>query len=384
MNNNKLIIAAAGAGKTTLLVSDALKQKGQRVLITTYTQNNELEIRNKILELNKFIPENISVQTWFSFLIHHGARPYQGCIYSTNIKGMIFTQSRSGVKCICKGRPIVFSELKEFAKHYFCNGAYIYSDKLAKFVVRCNEKSKGMVIDRISRIYQHIFIDEVQDLAGYDLEILLLLFKSNSRILLAGDPRQVTYLTHHENKYSKYRNGMIKEFIRDQCPNGICNIDENTLSHSHRCCDAICNFASNLYPNLCRCGSKQVIDSHHQGVFLVKPKDVKRYLEIYKPVELFYNKAEYPALNYGQSKGLGFERVLIYPTQTIEKYLSDGNLSKTIKKKGSQKTEIKPAFDIAKFYVALTRAKHSVGIVYDYDVNTNIEGTVKFTFPKEV
>lgn len=46
-----------------------------------------------------------------------------------------------------------------------------YSDKLSKFVFKY-EKSKGVVFDRLSRIYNYIFIDEVQDLAGYDLELI--------------------------------------------------------------------------------------------------------------------------------------------------------------------------------------------------------------------
>ena len=49
MNQNKLIVAAAGAGKTTFLVNEALKIKDERVLITTYTQANEAEIRKKII-----------------------------------------------------------------------------------------------------------------------------------------------------------------------------------------------------------------------------------------------------------------------------------------------------------------------------------------------
>ena len=50
--NNKLIIAAAGSGKTTFLVEEALRQKKGKVLITTYTQANEAEIRKKIIEEN--------------------------------------------------------------------------------------------------------------------------------------------------------------------------------------------------------------------------------------------------------------------------------------------------------------------------------------------
>ena len=80
LTNNKLIIAAAGSGKTTFLVEEALKQKEGKVLITTYTQANEAEIRKKIIEENHkknglaCIPENVTVQSWFSFLLQHGVR----------------------------------------------------------------------------------------------------------------------------------------------------------------------------------------------------------------------------------------------------------------------------------------------------------------------
>lgn len=77
MKSNKLIIAAAGSGKTTFLVTKALTQKNEKVLITTYTQANELEIRKKFIELNGCIPSNVVVQTWFSTLLQHGVRPFQ-------------------------------------------------------------------------------------------------------------------------------------------------------------------------------------------------------------------------------------------------------------------------------------------------------------------
>jgi len=207
--NNKLIIAAAGSGKTTFLVDEALKQKEGKVLITTYTQANEAEIRKRIIEKNKCIPKNITVQTWFSFLLKHGVRPFQGILFEKKIKGLILVNSQSGLKGYTKSkRPIYFGEEKEFEKHYFSNALKIYSDKLSKFVFRCNEKSNGNVIDRISRIYSHIFIDEVQDLAGYDLELLKLFFNCSSTTLLVGDPRQGTYSTN-----SAPKNGSVPKSV---------------------------------------------------------------------------------------------------------------------------------------------------------------------------
>jgi DNA helicase II / ATP-dependent DNA helicase PcrA len=171
MSQNKLLVAAAGAGKTTFLVTEALKIKDERVLITTYTQANEAEIKKKIIEINQCIPHNITVQTWFAFLLQHGVRPYQGSLFEKEIKGLILVNSPSGLKAFrfpcsackqgqpthgcskCRG-PIYFGEAKEFERHYFSKETKIYSDKISKFVVRCNERSHGSVIERLCKIIQ--------------------------------------------------------------------------------------------------------------------------------------------------------------------------------------------------------------------------------------
>ncbi len=221
MKNNKLIISAAGSGKTTYLVNKALELPNtEQVLITTYTEANEAEIRNKILDKRKYIPSNITIQTWFSFLIQHGVKPYQGTmndvLWDNDVKGMILVNTQSAFRFPGKRGPVYWGE-SDFEKHYFTKSWLIYSDKISKFIVKCNDESNGEIINRISQIYPHIYIDEVQDLAGYELELVKLLFESTSNIILVGDPRQVTYLTHHSTKYKKYKNGRIKEFILDEC-----------------------------------------------------------------------------------------------------------------------------------------------------------------------
>src|SRR4030042_263854 len=95
MANNKLIIAAAGSGKTSYLINEALKIKKDKLLITTYTQANEEEIRKKFFILNKCIPENINIQTWFSFLIKHGVKPYQCYLYDKEVKGLYLRNDQS-------------------------------------------------------------------------------------------------------------------------------------------------------------------------------------------------------------------------------------------------------------------------------------------------
>jgi DNA helicase II / ATP-dependent DNA helicase PcrA len=384
-NQNKLLIAAAGAGKTTFLVREALKIKNESVLITTYTEANEAEIKKKIIKENlegKFVPSNITILTWFTFLLKHGVKPYQGAandiLFEKNINGMSFVKEQSGYWYTNKsGIRICYGE-DEFEKYYFNPELKIYSDKISKFVFRCNTKSNGNLLDRLSRIYSHIFIDEVQDLAGYDLEILKLLFKSNISTLLVGDPRQVTYLTHHERKHTAYKDGNIKEFVNDKCKSLSCLIDETTLRKSHRNNLEICNFSSRLFPNLplsepCNCSNCRKYVTDHKGIYVIHEPQVNKYRHQYSPAVLRYEDSISPEWNFGKSKGLTFDRVLIYPTKTIIQYLNDGKLTKTVNGK------IKKSFDITKFYVALTRARYSVAIVYDYnDVEVFIEGIQKW------
>lgn len=368
MNQNKLIVAAAGAGKTTFLVNGALKIKEERVLITTYTQANEAEIKKKIIEVNQCIPPNIIVQTWFSFLLQHGIRPFQGGLFEKEITGLILVNSQSGLKYYFKGKPIYFSEEKEFERHYFTKDTKIYSDKISKFVFRCNANSAGAVIERLCKIYSHIFIDEVQDLAGYDLELLKLLFKASSNTLLVGDPRQGTYSTNSSAKNKQFKKAAIINFFEDDSL-GI-ETDTTSLTTNYRCNEAICNLSNKLFTDLPPTTSGNNDTTTHDGVFLVREADIDEYLKTYSPVQLRENvktevNANYRVMNFGESKGLSFDRVLIYPTNPILKWLADNN------------SELAPT-SRSKLYVALTRARYSVGIIYNYSDSLTIDGIHKW------
>jgi DNA helicase II / ATP-dependent DNA helicase PcrA len=383
LKKNNLIIAAAGSGKTTLLVDTALSIESANILILTYTNANESEIKKKILEMNTIIPANIKTQTWFTFLLQHGIKPYQGSfnqsLFEKKINGMQFVDGKSGVKFTTKDGKKFYWGIEDFEKYFFSSIYQIYSDKLSKFVILANESSEGRIIQRLENIYSHIFIDEIQDLAGYDLEFLKLLFKSKIAVLLVGDPRQVTYLTHHAAKHPKYQDGRIKEFVLTECKKYNVNIDELTLSVSHRNNEQICNFSSLLYQNLeaskaCDCKKCRRLDVSHTGIWIVKVEHLESYKKQYPQLIILKSKNSIaPEWNYGKSKGLGFDRVLIYPTEPIRKYLKDGLLKKNVKGK------VVDAFEIAKFYVAITRARYSVGIVFNYEeMDTFINGIQKW------
>ncbi len=358
--NNKVIIAAAGSGKTTHLVEEALKITDKKVLITTFTIAAGKEIRGKIIDINGYFPDNITVQTWFSFLLQHGVRPYQKNAFDCDIKGMDWVKERS------------VPRIPEYKiTHYINSGnKNIYSDKVSKFTIKCNRESGGKVIERLSKIYAHIFIDEVQDLSGYDLCFLELLFNSNINILLVGDPRQSTYLTSNSPKNTQYAGFGIIEFFK-KFENRNLLIDTQSLTVNHRSIPAICDFSNKLFPDYPPTQQGGTALSGHDGLFLVRQSDVAQYLEQYEPMQLRDRtttkniNTNFSVMNFGESKGQAFKGVLIYPTGPIKDWLKDN-------------TSTLASTSRSKLYVAITRAKYSVAFVYDYKDGETIDGVNRY------
>lgn len=372
MGANEVVIAAAGSGKTTLLVREALKVVDARVLITTFTDSNEEEIRKKFHEIRGYVPSNVSIMTWFTVLIRHGVKPFQHPLFDFEVKGLLLTDKRSGFRYMMGKIPVYWAEAN-FQQFYFTSQQKVYSDKLSKLVIRCNEMSQGAVLDRLSRVFGHIFVDEFQDMAGYDLDIVRRLFAGPSRILLVGDPRQVLYQTHHEARHEQYTGGKIAEFLQAEIPRTVpYTVDTSTLALSHRNSAEICMISSKLYPHLgashaCACTNCRKGDGKNPGLFIVKPDKVHQFLNEYQPVQLRLNVStigvdnRFPAMNFGLSKGLGFDHVLIYPTGDMVKWIKNNNQVLADKTR-------------AQLYVALTRARHSVGIVYDVKKSESVPG----------
>lgn len=342
---NRIIVAAAGSGKTTLLVNEALSRPNSRILIATYTEANEAEIEKKFFEKNGCVPSNVTLSGWFAFLLQHGVRPYQGCVTETRIEGLHFNQ---GISANFKK--------EEDLDHYLNKRNQIYRDKVSKFALKCDGLSEGRVIKRIAGIFDEIFIDEVQDIAGYDLDLIELLMDSEASILLVGDPRQGTYSTSDSPKYRKFKKSGIIDYFRHVVaarPDAL--IDETSLSVNHRCNLALCEFSDTLFPDFPCATSSNMRTTGHDGVFLVRECDVEAYLYIFGPMQLRYWRRTPVAdsaavMNFGESKGLTFERVLIYPTKDFAEWLMN------------RATELTP--DVrAKLYVAITRARFSAGIV---------------------
>ena len=105
--------------------------------VLSVDDNASLEIKKKFIEKKGFIPQNITIQKWFSFLLQHGVRPYQSAmndeLHDKKIGFMLFNGTSAQFK----------SEEKNFNEHYFTKDFKIYSDKISKFVMKCNEKTNN-------------------------------------------------------------------------------------------------------------------------------------------------------------------------------------------------------------------------------------------------
>jgi DNA helicase-2/ATP-dependent DNA helicase PcrA len=343
-SNSRVLIAAAGGGKTTRIAAQALSESGTRTALITYTRNNVGELERKIYEHSLTIPAEIKVLSWYSFLLREMARPYRNSVYPRRIDGLAWVE----------GRSPVYAKEADTAAHYFADERHIYSDKIAKFVCKCETSSGGAVFRRLAQRFDHIIIDEIQDMAGHDLDLLEMLLKSPIRVTMVGDHRQSTYTTNNAARNSAYAGIKIIKKFEEWKKAGLIELeyDQNT----HRCQQSIADLADSFFPDQPKTKSLNTDHTGHDGIFAVSEKLVPTYVERFGPQVLRYSKATdcggYDALNFGESKGMTFNRVLIYPHGKARSWLASADLKHVLP-------------SASKMYVGATRARHSVAFVFD-------------------
>jgi len=177
-----------------------------------------------------------------------------------------------------------------------------------------------------------------------------------------GDFRQTIYQTSHANK-NPQTSDQKRQWFTDK------GFDCQSLNHSWRCVDQICAFADLVHSHQ---GYEATTSSvrevperfeDHVGIFVVSDGNVEAYLERFNPTILRHNRTVRDDLckkgntqNFGESKGLGFNRVLIIPTGNYSNFLQgDPNPLR-----GARTEEA-----LNKLYVAITRARFSVAFLYD-------------------
>lgn len=343
-HKNNIIIAAAGGRKTSFIVEEALLQKHRKILITTYTKENLDQIHAYFIERNGCIPENITILSWFTFLLRDGVWPYQNYVLSTQrVKSLDLKTIRI---------PIVRGGRSNPA-WYLNKENYLYKDRVSEFISDCNNRCSGLIIKRLEKIYDVIYVDEMQDLVGWDQEIIELLMKSSIATILVGDPRQATYATNRSTKNKAQKGRHMTSWIEKLYKESLCLVEERT--ECFRSNQEICDFADLLYPDLPQTTSRNLEKTGHDGIFTIKSNEITEYISTHKPQILRWNiranTLSLPAINIGNSKGRTFDRVVIFPTKPMKQYL--------------RSRDINEAGDISKLYVAITRAKYSVAFVVD-------------------
>lgn len=338
-----LFLASAGSGKTTFLVRQAYAATG-RVLIVTFTQENERSIRNHCIKQFGMIPDHIDICTWFSFLIHDWIRPYQTVILDDKkIQGLVLDNGTIKDFISSKTDPV---------RYYLTTERRLHSSRMSKLAFHCQEKSLS-VLPRLQEIYTQVFVDEIQDLCGYDYDLVALMGEFLP-VTCVGDYRQKTYTTHKEAKNKNIET--LHEFCEKKTKSDLLVLDELLLNGSYRCIQPILNFASLVFNDAVIPISKQTQPNPHRGCFLVSEEDVDEYLNMLTDVvQLTYNRASHasnvaPRYNMGESKGLEFDHVLIWPTDKIRSWL--------IQETALEKTTL------TRLYVSITRARFSVAVVW--------------------
>jgi DNA helicase-2/ATP-dependent DNA helicase PcrA len=341
----ELRLSVAGGRKTQSIVDACLAAPpDRRVLVLTYTQTNQAALRSRIASSGP-VGAAVEVRGWFSFLMTHWIRPYLPLRFDRRrLAGLNF-----------KGDPGRFSK----GQARFLDGeARAYRLHLAQLAVEVCSASSGAVIDRLARIYDEIRIDEVQDLNGYDLEVLELLLASPISLSLVGDVRQALLFTNpHERKNSQYKGIKIKTWFEELESSGRVAVTHST--RTWRCNQALADFADSIFDDTFGfrpTESQNASETGHDGIFVVAQNDAAEYVEKFKALCLRHGAStgkgvDLPFTNIGISKGMDVERVLIWPTGGVKDFLRSGKMLEGIA--------------CCSLYVAVTRARASVAFAVD-------------------
>ncbi len=340
---NHLTLAVAGSGKTRGIVDYcAAMPTDRRVLVLTYTQANQAELRGRLASRAGDHPE-IEVMGWYTFLLRNFARPFLPFLFpGRRVLGFNFD-----------GRP---HRMAKGLHRFLDSSGAAYACELGRLANELIEASGGALIRRLQCIYKEVLIDEVQDLSSHDWEIIDALLHSTVDVHMVGDIRQAVLATNpRSSKNKRYAYADSIHWFREREAKGILEISES--SETWRCRPEIAAFADTIFEaswGFPTTQSRNGTVTCHDGVFLVRPQDVDRYVDEFRPLclrssansgKIFNLKY----VNFRLAKGTQCKRVLIVPTQGIEKFIQRG-------------TRLGP-IPAASFYVAVTRAFQSVGVV---------------------
>lgn len=331
--DKRVILAVAGSGKTFHLV-ERLDEK-KRVLIITYTIGNTENLRIAIITKFGYIPNNIKIKSFFTFLYSFCYKPFLA--NDINSKGIFW-----------KYPPVFTRNLKRTNDNfYLLKNKWLFHNRISKLLEE--KKIFEKINQRLAKYYDCLYIDEVQDFGGHDFNLLREISKSELDILLVGDFFQHTFNTSNDGNVNKNLHKNPVEYLK-QFEEMKLTIDNTSLVESRRCSKSICNFIR----------EKVGIEIYSKGILETEIKlitDEREADEIFDNndiIKLFLLKhSSYDCYgdNWGNCKGLEFDNVcVVINDDTLKLY----NTNKLTNLKTTTKN---------KFYVACTRTKNNLYFV---------------------
>lgn len=304
-------LAVAGARKTQSIVDTCAATPLKKRLVLTYTLNGQRDLEQRLQRT--CAPGALpAVMGWYSFLLRHWVQPFLPLLFpgrrlaGLNFDGLPETTRQGWVSA--KG-----------AARFLDDNSRAYKRFLSKLAIDVAAAANGTVITRLQRMYEEFFIDEVQDLTGYDLDVLEHLLKSPSTVHMVGDLRQSVFDTNAQDpRNKKYRGLQMIDWFRAQ--EKAKRLELRYSSETWRSNQSIATFSDSLFDT--RLGfpptiSRQATVTDHDGVYAVATEDVPAYLLKYRPACLraSVSTSVPPGIavnNFGLAKGLTHERVLIF------------------------------------------------------------------------
>jgi DNA helicase-2/ATP-dependent DNA helicase PcrA len=351
---SKVTLAVAGSRKTQSIIEACSSDVTRRTLVITFTLAGQREIERR-LHQDCGHSRSPEVLGWYGFLLHHWVGPYLTKLFpGRRLKGFNYHGTPAGGRNAAGLRRFIDSEGRAYKCH------------LSKLAVDVNAASGGAAANRLARIYDKIYVDEVQDLTGCDLDILELMMTAGIEVVMVGDVRQSLYTTNHEDmRYKQYRGFNMHQWFEAMRSKGLLSITH--ASTTWRSVQAIATFSDTILPKAysfpATISARPESTADHIGVFTVSRTDLDAYITAFSPTALRYSRVsegdyEGPVFNFGQVKGSTHQRVIIFPTQPIKKFLKSG-------------TPL-PDKSACGLYVAVTRAEYSVAFIVDKPSNYSL------------
>lgn len=338
------------------------------MLVVTYTTNNQAELRARFVEMYGTCSDSFIVKGLFSFYLEDMVRPYQGVVFPSRIVTHFFTEQNPhlipGTKYYKKDRAEKLEDGTVNPLHYLTPcGTMVYSGLLAKLATLIAKHSKDAPAKRLKGIYQKVFFDEVQDLVGWDYDVIKSLSKfMPDSICCVGDFRQTIYTTAFGHKAPQTSQQKIDFFAK-------LKFKKLSMPKNRRCIQEICDLSDTVHAGTYDKTISAVENipeevGHHYGTFVVKQSQIRLYLDAYQPQILRWSSTtgnkylpgELTWHTFGSCKGLGFDRVLIVPPDKHLKFLG-GDVKVFAKDKTDESRN--------KLYVAITRARYSLAFVVE-------------------